>query len=253
MDCSGDSSNGGHEDCTEVHSGRGMQWNDLDCIQTRPYVCGYSRSVGAPSMDLEVKDCDGNAITTTRGQIVAFGCISHEVTNCGYNTNNDAGNYAAALAAFYACTAASSDYGCNLQLTVAEGLSMQDSCPGGNYNDPGIGFHTVIPFTTICADTYHFRFHADYGKGGYYGVNDGTAGSHDGSDIWGLVQVNDVALDAGDHYFEALGFEGCCDGHSELDVMIPGSTGGFSPYPDTLWMPCVGFSLSLCVYIPFMY
>ena len=51
MDCSGDSSNGGHEDCTEVHSGRGMLWNDLDCIQTRPYVCGYSRSfnpVGVP-------------------------------------------------------------------------------------------------------------------------------------------------------------------------------------------------------------
>ena len=165
MDCSGDSSNGGHEDCTEVHSGRGMLWNDLDCIQTRPYVCGYSRSVGAPSMDLEVKDCDGNAITTTRGQIVAFGCINHQVTECAYNTNTDAGNYAAALAAFYACDASTSAaWPCSKQLSVAEGLNGQDSCASGNNGGGvGIGFHTVIPFTTICADTYHFRFHADYG------------------------------------------------------------------------------------------
>jgi len=37
----------------------------------------------------------------------------------------------------------------------------------------------------------------------------------------GHVQVSDVSVGVGDHEFEALGFEGCCDGHSELEVHLP--------------------------------
>jgi hypothetical protein len=92
-----------------------------------------------------------------------------------------------------------------------------------------MGFHTVIPFQTTVDGTFHFRFHADYGKGGYIGINDGSslsnviagAASNSATDIWGHVEVNDVALTAGMHYFEGLGFEGCCDGHAELDDKMP--------------------------------
>ena len=32
---------------------------------------------------------------------------------------------------------------------------------------------------------------------------------------------SEVNLANGNHYFEAVGFEGCCDGHSELEVHLP--------------------------------
>jgi len=63
----------------------------------------------------------------------------------------------------------------------ASQLHAQGSCPGASNNGAGvgIGFHTVIAFSTACADIYHFRFHADYGRGGYIGVNDGAVGAFD--------------------------------------------------------------------------
>ena len=33
--------------------------------------------------------------------------------------------------------------------------------------------------------------------------------------------VSDVVLGLGDHEFEVLGFEDCCDGHAELEIHLP--------------------------------
>ena len=136
-----------------------------------------------------------------------------------YNVNalSQAAAYAAAMAAFMDCRADSVgvDGYCRQELTEARGLSNQDACGGPNTN---IGFHTLIPFYAACEGLYHFRFHADYGYGGFLGV-DGV--SHSAGDIWGHVFANDVAIGEGDHYWEALGFEGCCDGHSEIEVHLP--------------------------------
>jgi hypothetical protein len=117
---------------------------------------------------------------------------------------------------------------------VAQGLNAQGSCNGGGNNGGGvgIGFHTIVPFTVTCADTYHFRFHTDYGRGGFIGVNDdaqlsntqASSASGSATDIWGHVEVNDIPLTAGDHVFEGLGFEGCCDGAQEMDVRLPTGT-----------------------------
>ena len=62
------------------------------------------------------------------------------------------------------------------------------------------------------------RYHADFGLGSFIGV-DGA--EHTPRGIWGHVQVNDVTLSVGDHEFEALGFEDCCDGHAELEIHLP--------------------------------
>jgi len=35
------------------------------------------------------------------------------------------------------------------------------------------------------------------------------------------MQLEPSVLSKGDHEFEALGFEDCCDGHSELEVHLP--------------------------------
>ena len=60
--------------------------------------------------------------------------------------------------------------------------------------------------------------HADYGLGSFIGV-DGAR--HTPGNLWGHLQVSDVRLTEGDHQFEALGFEDCCDGHAELEVHFP--------------------------------
>ena len=63
--------------------------------------------------------------------------------------------------------------------------------------------------------------HADYGTGSFIGVDgaEQTTG-----DIWGHVLMNAMALTPGNHEFEALGFDACCDGHAELEVHLPCDT-----------------------------
>merc|ERR1712072_1093374 len=63
-----------------------------------------------------------------------------------------------------------------------------------------------------------FRLHADYGLGAYIGT-DGS--EFTGGNTWGHVEMDPVSLSAGEHEFESLGFEDCCDGHSELEVHLP--------------------------------
>ena len=120
---------------------------------------------------------------------------------------------------------------CNTRTEEASNLHAQGSCPGASNNGAGrgIGFHTVIPFSVratswmstcaislanrekhrhqnACADVFHFRFHADYGRGGYIGVNDGSAGTfndaslnrgltadgrYTSGDVWGNVEIQE--------------------------------------------------------------
>jgi hypothetical protein len=73
----------------------------------------------------------------------------------------------------------------------------------------------------LLGGTYHFRMHADYGTGSFIGV-DGA--EHTTGDIWGHVLMNALQLTPGNHEFEALGFDACCDGHAELEVHLPCDT-----------------------------
>ena len=81
-------------------------------------------------------------------------------------------------------------------------------------------FHITAPFTVDAAGTYAFRFHTDFGRGGFMGVDDGLRFTP--GDFWGHYQLAAAAMTQGDHVFEALGFEGCCDGHSEIEIHLPG-------------------------------
>ena len=152
---------------------------------------------------------------------LVFGCIDHWTTQCTHDVNAAAVNgdgYLEALAAFVACADVMPQPAgfCHVELDSASQLSNQRACQ--STVSENIGFHTVIPFTVIESGPYHFRFHVDYGLGGYIGI-DGT--DHHAGDIWGHVLFEDSAMSAGDHYFESLGFEGCCDFGSELEVHIP--------------------------------
>ena len=74
-----------------------------------------------------------------------------------------------------------------------------------------------IPFRVLQAGTFTFRMHADFGLGSFIGV-DGA--EHTPGNLWGHVQLDPAQLAFGDHEFEALGFEDCCDGHQELELHL---------------------------------
>ena len=218
--------------------GGGDDWQDYEVVWEWGAGGGGGTSPPppTPSPPVGVNNCDGSPLVPATNQMIVFGCILHETVRCGYNSNNAVDDYAGARSAFDDCVTASGGDGsawpyCSLQLEVAQGLNGGGSCPGGgnNGNNVGFGFHTIVPFTVACADTYHFRFHADYGRGGFIGVNDdaqlsntqASSASGSATDIWGHVEVNDIPLSVGDHIFEGLGFEGCCDGAQEMDVRLP--------------------------------
>jgi len=75
-----------------------------------------------------------------------------------------------------------------------------------------------MPFLINLPGDYSFRMHADYGSGSFMGVD--GAGYTPG-DLWGHVNIDATSLAAGDHEFEVLGFEPCCDGHAETEVHLP--------------------------------
>jgi hypothetical protein len=75
-----------------------------------------------------------------------------------------------------------------------------------------------MPFLVADAGTYSFRVHGDYGSGAFMGV-DGAEFTP--GDIWGHVNVDAAALAPGDHEFDILGFDPCCDGHAEIELHLP--------------------------------
>ena len=128
--------------------------------------------------------------------------------------------YSRALRAFAACAEVVPEpmgY-CHGALPSAALLSNQAVCVAGSTTS--IGFHVRIPFTVspIGEGTYTFRMHADFGLGSFLGVDGAT---HTPGNIYGHITMDPLALTVGDHEFEALGFEDCCDAHQELEVHLP--------------------------------
>ena len=200
-------------------------------------ICQTTDECGAGlfcATDCYVGECDGvvEAAVVDQIQLISFGLTEHSTAGCNYTTSTDAGGQdpiGDALAAFTACQTetASSDHSasyCSVQLTAASGLANQEACGGSNLD---IGFHTIVPLAASCESIYHFRFHVDYGRGSFVGIDQMVAQP---GDTWGHVLLMDQYLTLGEHRFEAIGFEGCCDGHSELELKLPRQDGGFSDW-----------------------
>ena len=60
--------------------------------------------------------------------------------------------------------------------------------------------HIRIPLKINMVGTYTFRMHADYGLGGYVGVD----GASFTDATWGHVELDPVSLTSGEHDFESL-------------------------------------------------
>jgi hypothetical protein len=177
-----------------------------------------------PPVALEVcQGCAHGCALATSGfgsnnnQAIVFGCVDFWTAHCTYDATNGGGSFDAALSEFAACEAAASVPGyCHGSLHSAAYLRNEDVCQGGVNSD--IGFHIRIPFRNNMGGVFTFRMHADYGLGSFIGV-DGA--EHTPGNTWGHLQSDPAMLTAGDHEFEALGFEDCCDGHAELELHLP--------------------------------
>jgi hypothetical protein len=223
---------GGTSDCASDCAGR----HDLDqgaiCFTSEEFTEWGQHS------DL-VQPCGEANIEPDPSQAIVFGCIQFSSVYCVYDSTGSDGSYDAALAEFAACENAEQPPGyCKVSISSAQFLRNEDvcvqptegtSCSNGDCGGPvntNIGFHVQIPFTCNYPGIYHFRMHADYGMGSHIGV-DGA--EHSPGNLWGHIMVGNVVLSSGDHSFEALGFEDCCDGHAELELHFP------CDFPDSTW------------------
>jgi hypothetical protein len=222
----------------------GLQGTNDDTIDPR---CVHSIDQGAichnedaPSQ-VALPTCQGSDHMLSgqdTSQPVVFSCIEFYSTQCTYditNTNlaNGLGSFADAMRAFAVCADAAMEppgY-CHGSLTSAASLANHVVCRGNQQNnedwrvgvDAGgmtenIGFHVRIPFRVNMPGSYSFRMHADYGLGSYVGVDGAefTPGN-----IYNHIQTAPQSLSLGEHEFESLGFEDCCDGFAQLEVHLP--------------------------------
>ena len=162
-------------------------------------------------------------------QSVIFGCIDYYTAPCNYRMLRDTDGfsnmvvamYDTALAEFAACAEnqlepTDSTHGtgyCHGAISSAATLRNGDVCVDGSRAN--IGFHIRIPFRVNAEGLYTFRMHAKHGMGSFHLV-DGAEHMWNNDD-----ETQNAQLAVGDHEFELLSFENCCDEHAALEVHLP--------------------------------
>lgn len=113
---------------------------------------------------------------------------------------------------------------------------------GGTNGNYGWCISAMIEVTVATAGVWEFRYGADFGHGGHLYVRETELEEQWNDDLWWANNFNNTAetlegsinLSAGWHRYEALGFEGCCDGPVGWQARAPGgpwqdlSTANFS-------------------------
>lgn len=113
---------------------------------------------------------------------------------------------------------------------------------GGSNGNFGWCISAMIEVTPATAGVWGFRYGADFGHGGHLYMRETELEQQWNDDLWWAGNYADttqtlegtIALDAGWHRYEALGFEGCCDGPVGWQARAPGgawqdmSTSNFS-------------------------
>ena len=179
-------------------------------------------SSGLHAVSYEMQELGGQAYATLTwsrseasvGEGVRFRPIQFESRNCNLANYPRNGVLSEAVQYFNSCDASDTSNYCSRTLTSGERLSNQDVCQGSTSN---IGFHISVPFTVNIPGLWRFRFFVDWGLGGFAGL-DGNLEYH--AQRWDHVFMEAI-LQTGAHSFEAYGFEDCCDGRSEFEVLLP--------------------------------
>ena len=113
---------------------------------------------------------------------------------------------------------------------------------GGTNGNYGWCISAMVEVTAANAGLWSFRYGADFGHGGHLYVRETELEEQWNDDLWWANNFNNTAetlegsisLSPGWHRYEALGFEGCCDGPVGWQARAPGgawqdlSTANFS-------------------------
>lgn len=114
--------------------------------------------------------------------------------------------------------------------TAVTGLNNQ--ALGGTNGDYGWCVSAVLNVTAATVGTWDFRYGGDFGNGGHLYVRGQELEEQWNDDLWwngsyantGETLEGSITLPIGWHRYEALGFEGCCDGPVGFQARAPGGT-----------------------------
>ncbi|MFK8053854.1 MAG: CCXG family PEP-CTERM protein [Woeseiaceae bacterium] len=101
---------------------------------------------------------------------------------------------------------------------------------GGSNGNFGWCVSAVLNVTPATSGIWSFRYGADFGRGGHLYVSGQALEEDWNDDLWwsgnyantGETLQGDINLTPGWHRYEALGFEGCCDGRVGFQARPPG-------------------------------
>lgn len=133
---------------------------------------------------------------------------------------------AGALAAFNAATVDVYD---QIRTTVS---GLNNGALGGSNGNFGWCVSAMLEVTPATAGTWSFRYGADFGHGGHLYVGETALEEDWNDDLWwannyaNTSETLSGSIDLGEgwHRFEALGFEGCCDGAVGFQAQAPGGS-----------------------------
>ncbi|GAB5457298.1 MAG: hypothetical protein Hens3KO_03280 [Henriciella sp.] len=103
---------------------------------------------------------------------------------------------------------------------------------GGSNGNYGWCISAMIEVTPANTGLWEFRYGADFGRGGHLYMRETELEEQWNDDLWWANNFANTAetlegaimLDAGWHRYEALGFEGCCDGPVGWQAKAPGGS-----------------------------
>jgi len=128
------------------------------------------------------------------------------------------------LAAFEAATVDVDD-------SVRSSISgLNNQALGGTFGDYGWCVSAVLNVTPATTGLWEFRYGGDFGRGGHLFVRGQQLDAQWNDDLyWANTYANtdetlegSITLPVGWHRYEALGFEGCCDGVTGFQARAPG-------------------------------
>lgn len=131
---------------------------------------------------------------------------------------------------------------------------------GGANGDFGWCVSAVLNVTAATSGIWGFRYGADFGRGGHLYVSDQALEEDWNDDLWWSGNFGNTAetlqgninLTPGWHRYEALGFEGCCDGNVGFQARPPG--GAWQDLSSTNFVmrgaQCVNLTATVNVAVP---
>ncbi|WP_427453080.1 CCXG family PEP-CTERM protein [Litorimonas sp. WD9-15] len=131
------------------------------------------------------------------------------------------------LAAFAAAT---TDVDNSVRTTIS---GLNNRALGGTNGNYGWCVSAVLNVTAATEGTWGFRYGGDFGRGGHLYVRGQELEEQWNDDLWWANNYGNtnetlegtIVLPEGWHRYEALGFEGCCDGPTGFQALSPAGGG----------------------------